>query len=144
MTQSPKKLAAITFALMAPLLLAGRAMPVTGEALTLDHVHFGVPDPDRSAAVQWYIKYMGGQPGPAGEPKFDRVLFGSTRFVFMRTDKPLPSAGSAIDHVAISFADLDEKIAELRAAGIKIVTPVRPGARPVSMRFYRRSVGRED
>jgi predicted enzyme related to lactoylglutathione lyase/catechol 2,3-dioxygenase-like lactoylglutathione lyase family enzyme len=124
MTQRPGRLVPMTLALVAPLFLAGRALAVSGEALILDHVHFGVPDSDRTVAAQWYMKYMGAQPGPAGEPKFDRVLFGSTRFVFMKTDKPLPSAGSAIDHVAISFPDLDAKMKELQAAGIKIVTPI--------------------
>lgn len=118
------RLVPMTLALIAPILLVGQALPATGEALILDHVHFGVPDQDRTAAVEWYIKYLGGQAGPPGEPKFDRVLFGSTRFVFMKTDKPRPSTGSAIDHVAISVADLDVKVKELQAAGIKVVTPV--------------------
>ena len=43
----------------------------------------------------------------------------------MKTDNPKPSAGSAIDHIGISFANLDEKMKEFQAAGIKIVTPVR-------------------
>jgi len=37
----------------------------------------------------------------------------------------LPSAGSVIDHVGFSFPDLDMKIAEWQAAGVKILTPVR-------------------
>src|SRR5580704_5684945 len=68
------------------------------ENLTYDHVHFGVPDPAK--AVEWYAKYMGGQPGPADEPK-DRLLFGKTRFIFLKTDNPKPSEGSAIDHIGI-------------------------------------------
>jgi catechol 2,3-dioxygenase-like lactoylglutathione lyase family enzyme len=87
-----------------------------------DHVHFGVPDPLK--AVEWYAKYMGGQPGPAGEPG-DRLLFGKIRFIFLKTDNPLPSAGSAIDHIGFSFSDLDAKMKEFEAAGIKVVTPVR-------------------
>jgi catechol 2,3-dioxygenase-like lactoylglutathione lyase family enzyme len=97
------------------------AAPVATETLTWDHVHLGVPDPAK--AVEWYTKYMGGQPGPAGEPN-ERLLFGKTRFIFLKTDKPLPSAGSAIDHIGLSFANLDTKMKEFEAAGIKIVTPV--------------------
>jgi lactoylglutathione lyase len=93
-----------------------------GETLTYDHVHFGVPD--QAKAVEWYTKYMGGKPGPAGEPN-ERLLFEKTRFIFMKTDNPKPSAGSAVDHIGISFANLDEKMKEFQAAGIKIVTPVR-------------------
>jgi catechol 2,3-dioxygenase-like lactoylglutathione lyase family enzyme len=96
--------------------------PVASETLTYDHVHFGVPDPAK--AVEWYAKYLGGQPGPTGEPN-DRLLFGKTRFIFLKTDKPEPSAGSAIDHIGISFADLDAKMKEFKAAGIKIVAPIR-------------------
>ena len=95
---------------------------VASETLTYDHVHFGVPD--QAKAVEWYTKYMGGKPGPAGEPN-ERLLFGKTRFIFMKTDNPKPSAGSAVDHIGISFANLDEKMKEFQAAGIKIVTPVR-------------------
>jgi lactoylglutathione lyase len=99
---------------------AGREAPVATENLIYDHVHFGVPDPAK--AVEWYAKYMGGQPGPADEPH-DRLLFGKTRFIFLKTDNPKPSEGSAIDHIGISFADLDAKMKEFQAAGIKIITP---------------------
>ena len=98
----------------------GRA-PQATETLVYDHVHFGVPDPAK--AVEWYAKYLGGQPGPPGEPN-ERLLFGKTRFIFLKTDNPQPSAGSAIDHIGVSFADLDAKMKEFEAAGIKIVTPV--------------------
>jgi lactoylglutathione lyase len=103
---------------MAPAGTAPAAMAMD----TYDHVHFGVPDPLQ--AVEWYAKYMGGQPGPAGEPG-DRLLFGKIRFIFLKTDNPLPSAGSAIDHIGFSFSDLDAKMKEFEAAGIKVVTPVR-------------------
>ncbi len=96
--------------------------PVATETLTYDHVHFGVPDPAK--AVEWYTKYMGGQPGPAGEPN-ERLLVGKTRFIFLRNDNPQPSAGSAVDHIGMSFPDVDAKMKEFEAAGIKIVQPVR-------------------
>src|ERR1700676_4796100 len=98
----------------------GRA-PGASETLTYDHVHFGVPDPAK--AVEWYAKYLGGQPGPAGEPN-DRLLFGKTRFIFLKTDKPLPSAGSSVDHIGLSVPNLAAKIKELQTAGVKIVTPI--------------------
>jgi predicted enzyme related to lactoylglutathione lyase len=106
---------------MAP---AGRA-PAATETLTYDHVHFGVPD--QAKAVEWYAKYMGGQPGPAGEPN-ERLLFGKTRFIFLKTDHPLPSAGSAVDYIVLSFADIDAKMKEFEAAGIKIVAPAHKAA----------------
>src|ERR1700739_1929216 len=81
MVQSVRKRGPETLVL-AVLLLAGQAQlgmagtptntaqppaglaPAAIETLTYDHVHFGVPDP--SKAVEWYAKYLGGQPGPGG------------------------------------------------------------------------------
>jgi lactoylglutathione lyase len=138
MLQSLRKPGPMTLVL-ALLLLAGQAQlgiagtptstaqppaglaPAAIETLTYDHVHFGVPDPAK--AVEWYAKYLGGQPGPAGEPN-DRLLFGKTRFIFLKTDKPLPSAGSAVDHIGLSVPNLAAKIMELQTAGVKIVTPI--------------------
>jgi len=123
----------MALALVAALLLAGgtqsgmgrtfgrMAQPRATETMTYDHVHLGVPD--QAKAVEWYAKYLGGQPGPPGEPN-ERLLFGKTRFIFLKNDKPLPSAGSAVDHIGLSFADLAAKIKDLEAAGIKILTPV--------------------
>ena len=95
--------------------------PAATETLTYDHLHFGVPDPAK--AVEWYAKYLGGQPGSVGEPN-DRLLFGKTRFIFLKTDKPLPSAGSAVDHIGLCVPNLAAKIKELQTAGVKIVTPI--------------------
>src|SRR3984957_20226730 len=83
-----------------------------------DHIHLNAPDP--AAAANWYEKYFGGRriteaPG--------RLMFGSTRLLFLKKDDAKPSSGSAIDHVGFSFADLDAKMKEFEAAGVKIVTP---------------------
>ena len=103
------------------ILLAGSARSQT-PTRPYDHMHFGVPDPAK--AVEWYGKYMGGRPGPPGEPS-DRVLIGDTRFAFLKNEAAQPSEGSAIDHIGLSFADLDAKMKELEQAGAKIVSPVR-------------------
>ncbi|PYU31289.1 MAG: hypothetical protein DMG31_12490, partial [Acidobacteria bacterium] len=117
MVQSVRKTGSMTLVLVATLLLAGQTQPGMGrtpgrkaqppagvapvatETLTYDHVHLGVPDPAK--AVEWYAKYLGGQPGPAGEPN-ERLLFGKVRFILLKNDKPLPSAGSAVDHIGLS------------------------------------------
>src|SRR5437899_2342233 len=142
MVQSFRKPDSMTLVLVAALLLAGQTQPGMGrtpgrkaqplaglapaanETLTYDHVHLGVPDPAK--AVEWYAKYMGGQPGPAGEPN-ERLLFGKIRFIFLKNDKPLPSAGSAIDHIGWrTTMDLGAKAAELKAKGVKFTTEPRP------------------
>jgi catechol 2,3-dioxygenase-like lactoylglutathione lyase family enzyme len=86
----------------------------------LDHIHLNVPDQAR--AVEWYQKYFGGAPMTEAP---DRLMFGDTRLIFLKNDKGQPSSGSALDHLGFSFADLDAKMKELEAAGVKVVTPVR-------------------
>jgi catechol 2,3-dioxygenase-like lactoylglutathione lyase family enzyme len=89
-----------------------------GQTFPYDHIHLNVPDP--AAAANWYEKYFGGRRITEAP---DRLMFGSTRFLFIRKADAKPSSGSAIDHVGFSFADLDAKMTEFEVAGIKIVTP---------------------
>ena len=86
----------------------------------LDHIHLAAPD--QVKAVEWYQKMFGGQKMTEGT---DRLMFGETRVIFMKSDKAQPSTGSAIDHIGFSFADLDAKMKEFESAGVKVVTPVR-------------------
>ena len=88
--------------------------------LPYDHIHLNVPD--TAAAANWYEKNFGGKRITEAP---DRIMFGSTRFMFLKKADATPSAGSAIDHVGFSFADLDAKMKELEANGVKITTPVR-------------------
>jgi catechol 2,3-dioxygenase-like lactoylglutathione lyase family enzyme len=83
-----------------------------------DHIHLNAPDP--AAAANWYEKYLGGRRITEAP---DRLMFGSTRLLFLKKDDAKPSSGSAIDHVGFSVADLDAKMKEFEAAGVKIVTP---------------------
>jgi catechol 2,3-dioxygenase-like lactoylglutathione lyase family enzyme len=85
-----------------------------------DHIHLNVPDP--AAACNWYEKNFGGKRITEGP---NRLMFGSTRFMFLQNATGKPSAGSAIDHVGFSFPDLDAKMKEFEAAGVKITTPAR-------------------
>jgi catechol 2,3-dioxygenase-like lactoylglutathione lyase family enzyme len=84
-----------------------------------DHIHLTVPDP--AMAASWYEKNFGARRLAEGP---DRMMFGSTRFLFQKgTAKP--SSGSAIDHIGFSVKDVDAKIEEFQGAGIKVVTPTR-------------------
>src|SRR5207344_2779449 len=98
------------------------ALGALAQAPTLpyDHVHLNVPD--QAKAVEWYQKNFGGKPTTEAP---DRLMFGSTRLIFLKNADGKPSAGSSIDHIGFSFADLDAKMKEFEAAGVKIVTPVR-------------------
>src|SRR5579863_2557437 len=73
-------------------------------------------------AANRYEKYFGGRRIAEGP---DRIMFGSTRLLFMKKADAKPSSGSVVDHIGFSFADLDAKMREFEAAGIKIVTPAR-------------------
>lgn len=88
--------------------------------LPYDHIHLNVPDPAAGAA--WYEKHFGGTRITEAP---DRLMFGSTRFMFLRKADATPSAGSAIDHVGFSVPDLEAKMTELEAAGVKVTTAAR-------------------
>src|SRR6267378_1852770 len=105
-------LAAVVFA--AP---AGAQTPIVP---IVDHIHLNVPD--QAKAVEWYQKNFGGTPMTEAP---DRLMLGDTRLIFLKNEKGQPSTGSALDHIGFSFADLDAKMKELEAAGVKVVTPVR-------------------
>jgi catechol 2,3-dioxygenase-like lactoylglutathione lyase family enzyme len=85
-----------------------------------DHIHLNVPDPAEASA--WYEKHIGGTRHTEAP---NRIMYGSTRLMFLRSATAKPSAGSAIDHIGFSFPNLDAKMKEWEAAGIKVTTPVR-------------------
>ena len=85
-----------------------------------DHIHLNVPD--AAAASDWYEKNFGGKRITEAP---NRIMFGSTRFMFLIKKDALPSAGGAIDHVGFSVPDLDAKMKEWQAAGVKITSPAR-------------------
>ena len=111
----------LILSLTAVLATAGTAISQTPTpTYPYDHIHLNVPDP--AAAANWYEKNFGGKRITEAP---DRIMYGSTRFMFLKKADAQPSAGSAIDHVGFSFADLDAKMKEFEANGVKIVTPVR-------------------
>ena len=91
-----------------------------------DHLHLAVPDVEQ--ARDWYIQHMGGTVGETP----DTVSWGAwpvdhplpIQLLFTLSDRARPSAGSTIDHIGFSFADLDTKVNALRATGVTIVSPV--------------------
>ncbi len=101
------------------LVLGSLGASATAQTFPYDHIHLNVPDP--AAAANWYEKYFGGRRITEAP---DRLMFGSTRFMFLKKADAKPSSGSSVDHVGFSVADLDAKMKEFQAAGIKIVTPI--------------------
>lgn len=93
------------------------------ETLTFDQVHLGVPDP--VAGARWYAETLGASQGE----HIDRVWFGAVRVIFLKNDAPGPSDGAAIDHFALSYADVAAQTKAFERAGVRVTTPVadRPG-----------------
>jgi catechol 2,3-dioxygenase-like lactoylglutathione lyase family enzyme len=91
------------------------------DTLIFDQVHLGVPDPKTGA--EWYGEHLRGTPGD----HFDRVMFGPTRFIFLKNDTPAPSDGSAIDHVGFSVPRLEAEIDSLKARGVRVVSGINEG-----------------
>lgn len=85
-----------------------------------DHVHINVPDP--AAGANWYEAHFGGKRISEAP---DRLMYGSTRFMFLKLADAKPSAGSAIDHVGFSVANLEATLKKFEAGGVKITTPMR-------------------
>jgi catechol 2,3-dioxygenase-like lactoylglutathione lyase family enzyme len=107
-------------ALLAIAVCAAHQAAQTSILPILDHIHLNVPD--QAEAVRWYGKNLAGQPMSEAP---DRLMIRDTRLIFLKNANGQPSTGSALDHLGFSFADLDAKMKELEAAGVKVVTPVR-------------------
>jgi predicted enzyme related to lactoylglutathione lyase len=105
-------------ALAALVILCAGALP----AADWHHLHLTSTDP--KAAVEWYAKHMEGTTAKFGQS--DMAVFGKTIVLFFKKEAGFgPSQGTAVDHIGFSFTDLDAKMKEFEAAGIKIVAPAR-------------------
>jgi len=108
--------------LLTPMFVTGflAAVPAGAQTtLPYDHVHLAAPD--QAKAVEWYQKNFGGETTPEGK---DRLLYGRTRFIWMKSGTAKPSRDSAIDHISFSVADIDAKMRDLQAAGVKVAMPI--------------------
>lgn len=109
---------AAVFACWAVGAMAGAAGAQTA-TLPYDHIHINVPDP--AAASAWYEKNFGGRRISEAP---DRIMYGSTRLMFLRKTDARPSAVSVIGHIGFSVKDIDAEMKKFEANGVKIVRPV--------------------
>jgi catechol 2,3-dioxygenase-like lactoylglutathione lyase family enzyme len=94
------------------------------EAPPFDSIHISVPE--ISTALDWYRQNIGGNNGETA----DRIAFGKwtgdhplpLSLIFDVSADAKPSAGSVIDSIGFSYADLDAKVKELAAAGVRITS----------------------
>jgi len=95
------------------------------EAPPFDSIHLAVPE--IASARDWYLNNLGGNGGETA----DRIAFGRwtgdhplpLSLIFDISPGATPSAGSVVESIGFSYADLDAKMKELEAAGVKITAP---------------------
>jgi catechol 2,3-dioxygenase-like lactoylglutathione lyase family enzyme len=99
--------------------VAGSVSFAGAQEAVFSHVHLTVTD--YPTAIEWYTKHM------EGEAQRGSVAYGETlvRFHLEKDAEIEGSAGSAIEHIAFSFRDLDAKMKEFEEAGVKILAPPR-------------------
>src|SRR5437870_3771517 len=81
-----------------------------GFANLVDHIHLAAPDQAKGA--EWYHAHFDAMPTPEGP---DRVMLGTTRLIFQKTDVPKPSEESVLNSIGFSVADLDATMKKLQA-----------------------------
>jgi catechol 2,3-dioxygenase-like lactoylglutathione lyase family enzyme len=103
------------------LFVVAAAVPLHGQrtaTLPYDHIHLNAPAAEGSA---WYETHFGGR--RIGEAP-NRIMFGSTRLMFLAGTAKGPSQGSVIEHLGFSVADIDAKMRELQTVNTRVVEPV--------------------
>ena len=80
--------------------------------------------PDPAATANRYEQYLGGRRITEAP---DRLMFGSTRLLFLKKADAKPSAGGATDHIGFSFADLDPKMKEFEPGVRRVMNATRTG-----------------
>lgn len=82
------------------------------------HIHLRVPDPEGS--LKWYVDTFGGERTKL-KGRIDAVRYSnpSVWLLAQKGDDAAPSQGRAIDHLGWAVANVDAKIADLKAKGEK-------------------------
>jgi predicted enzyme related to lactoylglutathione lyase len=86
----------------------------------LDNVHIRVTDPPKAA--DWYVSALGASPSQPPVAGTAQVTFGSTVVTIIKGDTIKPSMGTLIDHIGLSYRDLDAAVNKAEAAGAKVTS----------------------
>src|SRR3954451_11505990 len=84
-------------------------------ATDYDNVHIRVSDPDAAAA--WYVSALGAKLSQPPAPGTAQVTFGSNVITITKGNSVQTSAGTLVDHIGLSFSDLDAAVKTAAAAG---------------------------
>jgi catechol-2,3-dioxygenase len=98
--------------------------------VSMDHVHFNLPEADIPAMKAWYAKVFGGFPGSRQRVARPGVIetdyFHRFNLSFSPAQMKLaPTKGRAIDHLGFDVKNIDQFEKHLAAQGIKFEAPVR-------------------
>ena len=95
-------------------IVAAVLAPAAALAADYHHVHITAPSP--ALGVDWYSEYMGCEPVADRD---DAASCGGVEILFMPQATTGGSQGTGINHIGFSFPDLEAKMAELEAVGVR-------------------------
>src|SRR5258705_14024551 len=98
---------------------AGAAEPAT-RATDYDNVHIRVLDPAKAAA--WYVSALGATLSNPPAPGTAQVTFGGSVITITKGDAVQTSAGTLIDHIGLSFKDVEGAVKTAERAGATVTT----------------------
>jgi len=98
---------------------AGLAGAQAKANLPYDHIHVNEPGEEGS---QWWETHFGGTRITEAP---NRIMYGSTRLMFLSPRSQGGSEGSVIEQLGFSVPDIEAKIRELQAANTKVIEPIK-------------------
>jgi predicted enzyme related to lactoylglutathione lyase len=108
----------------AGLVLFAAATAVAAEsgarAIDYDNVHIRVLDPEKAAA--WYVNALGATMSKPPAEGTAQVTFGPNVITITKGTSVVPSMGTLIDHIGLSYRDLDAAVKQAQAAGAKVTS----------------------
>ena len=100
-------------AALAALAIASIA-PATASAAAIHHVQITAASP--SEAVRWYVRHLDCE--PIAE-RNDATDCSGIELMFVAQPTMGSTQGTGVDHIAFSYSDLERKMAELEAVGVR-------------------------
>jgi catechol-2,3-dioxygenase len=99
-------------------------------AVSMDHVHFNLPETDIKAMQAWYAKVFGGFAGQRQRVARPGVIevdyFHRFNFSFSASEaRRAPTKGRQIDHIGFDVRNLDEFQKKMESLGVKFEAPPR-------------------
>src|SRR6476646_6274201 len=117
-----RRISVIGLAFVTVAAASSAAEPAT-RATDYDNVHIRVLDPDKAAT--WYVSALGARLSKPPAPGTAQVTFGANVITITKGNAVETSAGTLIDHIGLSFKDLDAAVRTAEAAGAKVTTTPR-------------------